>query len=129
MAQCNFSAGDLMMIGVLTRAADMGVFENYPNLRAYVSRGARRRAFIRAFAAQRPFMRPVAGLRCEQSQQVFASQRTPDPRPLRWTQSRVPLTAHSDEALMTTVVCQARRCSSLRALHQTSRCTHGFSRL
>jgi glutathione S-transferase len=49
----SFSAGDLMMIGVLFRTMDLGLLEIYPNLRAYVSRGESRPAFRRAFAAQR----------------------------------------------------------------------------
>ena len=49
----NFSAGDLMMIGVLFRTRDLGLLENYANLGAYVSRGENRPAFRRAFAAQR----------------------------------------------------------------------------
>jgi glutathione S-transferase len=49
----SFSAGDLMMIGVLFRTLDLGLLENYPNLRAYVSRGESRPAFRRAFAAQK----------------------------------------------------------------------------
>jgi glutathione S-transferase len=48
-----FSAGDLMMIGVLFRTKDLGLLENYANLQAYVSRGENRPAFRRAFAAQR----------------------------------------------------------------------------
>ena len=47
-----FSAGDLMMIGVLFRAKPTGLLEDYPNLPAYVARGAARPAFQRAFAAQ-----------------------------------------------------------------------------
>ncbi len=49
----SFSAGDLMMIGVLFRTRDVGLLENYSNLRAYVCRGENRPAFGRAFAAQR----------------------------------------------------------------------------
>jgi glutathione S-transferase len=48
----SFSAGDLMMIGVLFRTMDLRLLENYPSLRAYVSRGESRPAFRRAFAAQ-----------------------------------------------------------------------------
>jgi glutathione S-transferase len=47
-----FSAGDLMMIGVLFRSKDLGVLDAYPNLAAYVARGEARPAFKRAFAAQ-----------------------------------------------------------------------------
>jgi glutathione S-transferase len=49
----DFSAGDLMMIGVLFRTRDIGRLERYPNLRDYVARGESRPAFQRAFAAQR----------------------------------------------------------------------------
>ncbi|GAB3670316.1 glutathione S-transferase family protein [Ramlibacter alkalitolerans] len=49
----SFSAGDLMMIGVLFRTRGLGLLEIYPNLRAYVSHGENRPAFGRAFAAQR----------------------------------------------------------------------------
>lgn len=48
-----FTAGDLMMIGVLFRTKGLELLDNYPNLRAYVSRGESRPAFRRAFAAQR----------------------------------------------------------------------------
>ncbi|MDB5900425.1 MAG: glutathione S-transferase [Ramlibacter sp.] len=48
----SFSAGDLMMIGVLFRTKDLGLLEKYPNLHAYVGRGESRPAFRRAFAAQ-----------------------------------------------------------------------------
>jgi glutathione S-transferase len=48
-----FSAGDLMMIGVLFRTRDLGLLERYSNLRDYVARGEDRPAFRRAFAAQR----------------------------------------------------------------------------
>ena len=47
-----FSAGDLMMVGVLFRAMDLGIVDEYPNLIAYVARGEARPAFQRAFAAQ-----------------------------------------------------------------------------
>jgi len=46
-----FSAGDLLMVTVLRRAADL--LADYPNLAAYVARGEARPAFQRAFAAQR----------------------------------------------------------------------------
>ncbi|HEY1751528.1 MAG TPA: glutathione S-transferase family protein [Caulobacteraceae bacterium] len=45
-----FSAGDLMMAGVLFRSR--AIVEDYPNLAAYVSRAEARPAFQRAFAAQ-----------------------------------------------------------------------------
>ncbi len=47
-----FSAGDLLMIGVLRRLAGSGILEDFPNLAAYVARGEARPAFQRAFAAQ-----------------------------------------------------------------------------
>jgi glutathione S-transferase len=47
-----FSAGDLMMAGVLFRAKPSGILDEYPNLAAYVARGEARPAFKRAFAAQ-----------------------------------------------------------------------------
>lgn len=47
-----FSAGDLLMIGVLRRLAGSGILEEFPNLAAYVARGEARPAFQRAFAAQ-----------------------------------------------------------------------------
>ena len=47
-----FSAGDLMMVMVLRRAEGTGLVEEYPNLAAYVARGAARPAYQRAFDAQ-----------------------------------------------------------------------------
>jgi glutathione S-transferase len=47
-----FSAGDLVMIGVLRRLIRSGMLEEYPNLAAYVARGEARPAFRRAFDAQ-----------------------------------------------------------------------------
>jgi glutathione S-transferase len=47
-----FSAGDLMMIGVLRRLRPSGLLDEYPNLAAYVARGEARPAFQRAFDAQ-----------------------------------------------------------------------------
>ena len=47
-----FSAGDLMMLGVLLRLKASGLLDEYPNLAAYVARGKARPAFQRAFAAQ-----------------------------------------------------------------------------
>jgi glutathione S-transferase len=47
-----FSAGDLMMVGVLFRARGSGILDGYANLSAYVARGEARPAFQRAFAAQ-----------------------------------------------------------------------------
>jgi len=47
-----FSAGDLLMIGVLRRLHSSGILKDYPSLAAYVARGEARPAFQRAFAAQ-----------------------------------------------------------------------------
>ena len=47
-----FSAGDLLMIGVLRRLSSSGLLDEYPNLAAYVARGEARLAFKRAFDAQ-----------------------------------------------------------------------------
>jgi glutathione S-transferase len=47
-----FSAGDLLMVGVLRRLHSSGILKEYPNLAAYVARGEARPAFQRAFDAQ-----------------------------------------------------------------------------
>lgn len=47
-----FSAGDLLMIGVLRRLHSSGILKEYSNLAAYVARGEARPAFQRAFDAQ-----------------------------------------------------------------------------
>ena len=47
-----FSAGDLMMIGVLLRLKVSRLLDEYPNLAAYIARGEARAAFKRAFADQ-----------------------------------------------------------------------------
>jgi glutathione S-transferase len=47
-----FGAGDLMMVAVLLRLKASGMFDEYPNLVAYVARGEARPAYTRAFAAQ-----------------------------------------------------------------------------
>lgn len=47
-----FSAGDLLMIGVLMRVKPSGLLDEFPNLVAYLARGEARPAFQRAFAAQ-----------------------------------------------------------------------------
>lgn len=47
-----FSAGDLMMVGVLLRLKASGLLDEYPNLAAYVARAKARPAFKRAFDAQ-----------------------------------------------------------------------------
>ncbi|WP_373356822.1 glutathione S-transferase family protein [Pseudoroseicyclus sp. CXY001] len=47
-----FSAGDLVMIGVLRRIGGSDLLEAHPNLAAYVARGEARPAFRRAYEAQ-----------------------------------------------------------------------------
>ena len=47
-----FSAGDLMMVGVLLRTRPSGILDEFPKLAAYVARGEARPAYKRAFAAQ-----------------------------------------------------------------------------
>jgi glutathione S-transferase len=47
-----FSAGDLLMVGVLRRLGSSGMLDEYPNLAGYVGRAEARPAFKRAFAAQ-----------------------------------------------------------------------------
>jgi glutathione S-transferase len=47
-----FSAGDLMMVGVLFRSKPTGILDQFPKLSAYVARAEGRAAFKRAFAAQ-----------------------------------------------------------------------------
>ena len=58
-----FSAGDLMLIGVLFRSKPSGILDEYPNLAAYVARGEARPAFKRAFDAQLAVFtdRPASG--------------------------------------------------------------------
>ena len=48
----DFSAGDLLMIGVLRRLGQSDTLAQFPNLAAYIARGEARPAFKRAFAAQ-----------------------------------------------------------------------------
>jgi glutathione S-transferase len=47
-----FSAGDLMMIGVMTRLRVSGILDEHPTVAAYVARSEARPAYQRAFAAQ-----------------------------------------------------------------------------
>ncbi|MBZ9989236.1 glutathione S-transferase family protein [Mesorhizobium sp. BH1-1-5] len=47
-----FSAGDLVMVGVLRRLQRSGLLNEFPNVAAYVARGEARPAFKRAFDAQ-----------------------------------------------------------------------------
>ena len=56
-----FTAGDLMMIGVLRRLASSGLLKEFPNLAAYVARGEARPAFQRAFAAQLAVFEAASG--------------------------------------------------------------------
>ena len=56
-----FSAGDLLMIGVLRRLKGSGLLEEFSNLLAYVARGEARPAFQRAFAAQLKVFTDLAG--------------------------------------------------------------------
>lgn len=48
----DFSAGDLMMVGVLRRLGSSGVLADYANLAAYVARAEARPAFKRAYDDQ-----------------------------------------------------------------------------
>ena len=57
----DFSAGDLMTVGVLRRLASSGLLPDYPNLAAYVARAEARPAFQRAFAAQKAAFEAAAG--------------------------------------------------------------------
>jgi glutathione S-transferase len=57
----DFSAGDLMMIGVMRRLGSSGLLKDYPNLAAYVARGEARPAFKRAFDAQLAFFSATSG--------------------------------------------------------------------
>ncbi len=50
-----FTAGDLMMVGVLRRLNRSGLLNEYSNLAAYVARGESRPAFKRAFEDQLAF--------------------------------------------------------------------------
>lgn len=56
-----FSAGDLVMIGVLRRLNSSGLLGEHPTLAAYVARGEARPAFQRAFAAQLAVFRGQQG--------------------------------------------------------------------
>lgn len=48
-----FTAGDLLMVGVLRRIERSAMLPEQPRLQAYIARGEARPAFQRAFAAQR----------------------------------------------------------------------------
>jgi glutathione S-transferase len=56
-----FTAGDLMMIGVLTRLKVSGLLDQHPNLAAYVARGEARPAYQRAFDAQLAVFKAASG--------------------------------------------------------------------
>jgi glutathione S-transferase len=56
-----FTAGDLMMAGVLFRSKGGGILDDYPNLRAYVARAEARPAFQRAFDAQSAVLQAASG--------------------------------------------------------------------
>jgi len=56
-----FSAGDLLMVGVLRRLGSSGLLDEYPNLAAYVARGEARPAFKRAFEAQLAVFKAASG--------------------------------------------------------------------
>lgn len=56
-----FSAGDLMMVGVMRRLSASGLLKEFPNLAAYVARGEARPAFKRAFAAQLAVFEAASG--------------------------------------------------------------------
>ena len=58
-----FSAGDLLLVGVLFRAKGSGILDDYPNLAAYVARAEARPAFKRAFAAQLAVFNDAEGRR------------------------------------------------------------------
>ena len=47
-----FGAGDLLMVSVLQRLGSSTLLQSYPNLQAFVARGAARPAYRRAFDAQ-----------------------------------------------------------------------------
>lgn len=49
---CAFSAADILMVHVLRRLEGSGLFEETPNLAAYVARAEARPPYKRAFAAQ-----------------------------------------------------------------------------
>jgi glutathione S-transferase len=58
-----FGAADILMVHVLRRLEGSGLLEKYPNVLAYVARGAARPAYQRAFAAQLAVFtgKPAAG--------------------------------------------------------------------
>lgn len=59
--ESEFSAGDLMMIGVVRRLSSSKILDDYPNIKAYVARGEARPAFQRAFAAQLAVFKAASG--------------------------------------------------------------------
>jgi glutathione S-transferase len=56
-----FSAGDLLMVGVLRRLHSSNMLKEYPNLAAYVARAEARPAFRRAFDAQLAVFKAASG--------------------------------------------------------------------
>ena len=56
-----FNAGDLMMVSVVIRLKSSGLFDDYPNLTAYVARAEARPAYRRAFAAQLAVFKAAGG--------------------------------------------------------------------
>jgi len=57
----DFSAGDLLMVGVLRRLGSSGLLLDYPNLAAYVARAEARPAFQRAYADQKAVFEAASG--------------------------------------------------------------------
>ncbi|PEQ14694.1 glutathione S-transferase [Novosphingobium sp. PC22D] len=57
----DFSAGDLMMVGVLRRLGESDLLADEPRIAAYVARGEARPAFQRAFAAQLELFKSSSG--------------------------------------------------------------------
>lgn len=58
----NFSAGDLVMVGVLRRLTGSTLLADHPNLSAYIARAESRPAFRRAYDAQYAIFKASAGL-------------------------------------------------------------------
>lgn len=56
-----FTAGDLMMIGVVRRLSSSKILDDFPNIKAYVARGEARPAFQRAFKAQLAVFKAASG--------------------------------------------------------------------
>ena len=107
-----FSAGDLMMIGVLRRLGRSGLLDEYPNIDAYVARGEARPAFKRAFAAQLAVFTAASGTggtalcveRFRTADEGIATQ-IESQRPLRLFCEADPY-ALSDVAALVRILCQ-----------------------